>query len=72
MSQENVELVRSISAAHKNVADYGSAGGGRDPDIEYIIAGRGSTAGKLEGSRRDGEGRRRAVFRTSEEHRTGG
>jgi hypothetical protein len=37
VSQENVELVRSISAAHER-GDYGSAEWAH-PDIEYVIVG---------------------------------
>ena len=46
MSQENVELVRSISAAHER-GDYGSAEWAH-PDIEYVIVG-GLTAGSWKG-----------------------
>ena len=60
MSQENVELVRSISAAHER-GDYGSAEWAH-PDIEYVIVG-GPTPGSWKGSRRDGEGSRRAFQR---------
>lgn len=66
MSQENVELVRSISAAHER-GDYGSAEWAH-PDIEYVIAG-GLTAGSWNGraamAKAAGE-----LFSTSDEHRT--
>jgi ketosteroid isomerase-like protein len=66
MSQENVELVRSISAAHERGA-YGSAEWAH-PDIEYVIVG-GLTAGSWKGrvamAKAAGE-----LFSTSDEHRT--
>jgi ketosteroid isomerase-like protein len=66
MSQENVELVRSISAAHER-GDYGSAEWAH-PDIEYVIVG-GLTAGSWKGraamAKAAGE-----LFSTWDEHRT--
>jgi ketosteroid isomerase-like protein len=66
MSQENVELVRSISAAHER-GDYGSAEWAH-PDIEYVIVGgltQGSWKGRAAMARAAAE-----LFSTSEEHRT--
>jgi len=66
MSQENVELVRSISAAHER-ADYGSAQWAH-PDIEYVIV-CGPTPGSWKGraamARAAGE-----LFSVWDEHRT--
>ena len=66
MSQENLELVRSISAAHER-GDYGSAEWAH-PDIEYVIVGGltpGSWKGRAAMARAAGE-----LFSTSDEHRT--
>jgi ketosteroid isomerase-like protein len=66
MSQENVELVREISAAHER-GDYGSAAWAH-PDIEYVIVGGltpGSWKGRAAMARAAGE-----LFSTSDEHRT--
>jgi ketosteroid isomerase-like protein len=66
MSRENVELVRSISAAHER-GDYGSAEWAHR-DIEYVIVG-GPTPGSWKGrsamARAAGE-----LFSVWEEHRT--
>src|ERR1700730_16143462 len=66
MSQENVELVRSISAAHER-GDYGSAEWAH-PDIEYVIVD-GPTPGSWKGraamARAAGE-----LFSAWDEHRT--
>jgi ketosteroid isomerase-like protein len=66
MSQENVELVRSISAAHER-GDYGSAEWA-DPDIEYVMVG-GPTPGSWKG--RAAMARAAAeLFSVWEEHRS--
>ena len=66
MSQENVELVRSISAAHER-GDYGSAEWAH-PDVEYVIVG-GPTPGSWKGraamARAAGE-----LFSVWDEHRS--
>jgi ketosteroid isomerase-like protein len=66
VSQENVEIVRSISAAHER-GDYGSAEWAH-PDIEYVIVG-GPTPGSWKGraamARAAGE-----LFSVWDEHRT--
>jgi ketosteroid isomerase-like protein len=66
MSQENVELVRSISAAHER-GDYGSAEWAH-PDIEYVIVG-GLTAGSWKGCRAMAKAAGE-LFSTWDEHRT--
>jgi ketosteroid isomerase-like protein len=66
MSQENVELVRSISAAHER-GDYGSAEWAH-PDIEYVIVGgltEGSWKGRAAMARAAGD-----LFSVWSEHRT--
>jgi ketosteroid isomerase-like protein len=66
MSQENVDLVRSISAAHER-GDYGSAEWAH-PDIEYVIVG-GPTPGIWKG-RAAMASAVREVFSAWEGHRT--
>jgi ketosteroid isomerase-like protein len=66
MSEENVELVRSISAAHER-GDYGSADWAH-PDIEYVIVGgltQGSWKGRAAMARAAGD-----LFGVWDEHRT--
>ena len=66
MSQENVELVRSISAAHER-GDYGSAEWAH-PDIEYVIVGgltQGSWRGRAAMAKAAGD-----LFSVWDEHRT--
>ena len=66
MSQHNVELVRSISAAHER-GDYGSAEWAH-PDIEYVIVGGltpGSWKGRAAMARAAGE-----LFSVWDEHRS--
>ena len=66
MSQENVDFVRWISAAHER-GDYGSAEWAH-PDIEYVIVGglmQGSWKGRVAMAKAAGE-----LFSTSDEHRT--
>jgi ketosteroid isomerase-like protein len=66
MSQENLELVRSISAAHER-GDYGSAEWAH-PDIEYVIVGGltpGSWKGRAAMARAAGD-----LFSTWDEHRS--
>jgi ketosteroid isomerase-like protein len=66
MLQENVELVRSISAAHER-GDYGSAEWAH-PDIEYVIVGgltEGSWKGRAAMARAAGD-----LFSVWSEHRT--
>jgi ketosteroid isomerase-like protein len=66
MSQENVELVRSITAAHES-GDYGSAEWAH-PDIEYVIVG-GLTPGSWRGRAAMARAARE-LFGVWEEHRT--
>lgn len=66
MSQENVELVRSISAAHER-GDYGSADWAH-PDIEYVIVGgptQGAWKGRAAMAKAAGD-----LFSVWDEHRT--
>jgi ketosteroid isomerase-like protein len=66
VSRENVDLVRSISAAHEH-GDYGSAEWAH-PDIEYVIVGgptQGSWKGRSAMAKAAGE-----LFNVWEEHRT--
>src|ERR1700682_3512907 len=66
MSQDDVELVRSISAAHER-GDYSSAEWAH-PDIEYVIVGgltEGSWKGRAAMARAAGE-----LFSVWSEHRT--